>query len=88
MLLFPWVKIPFAEATGHETGILERDAETESEIKFTWADGIYEVNEIKKYIFIYVSRNQAFIIPKDQLDPETLDKFKNMLKLYGPASTK
>lgn len=71
-----------------ETGILERDAETESEIKFTWAEGIFEVNEIKDYIFIYVSRNQAFIIPKNQLERETLDNFKTMLKLYGPSVTK
>jgi len=70
-----------------ETGILERDAETEAEIHLPW-EHIHEVDEIKDYIFIYVTRNQCFIIPKAQLGEQTTEEFKSMLKLYGPAPVK
>jgi hypothetical protein len=70
-----------------ETGILERDAETEAEIHLPW-EHIHEVDEIKDYIFIYVSRNQCFIIPKAQLGEETTAEFKSVLQKYGPAPVK
>ena len=70
-----------------ETGILERDAETEAEIHLPW-EHIHEVDEIKDYIFIYVTHNQCFIIPKAQLGEETTANLKAILKQYGPTSTK
>ena len=70
-----------------ETGILERDAETEAEIHLPW-EHIHEVDEIADYIFIYVTRNQCFIIPKAQLGEETTAEFKKVLKTYGPAPVK
>jgi len=70
-----------------ETGILERDAETEAEIHLPW-EHIHEVDEIKDYLFIYVSRNQCFIIPKAQLGEEKTEEFKSVLKKFGPAPVK
>ena len=70
-----------------ETGILERDAETEAEIHLPW-EHIHEVDEIKDYIFIYVTRNQCFIIPKAQLGEQTTEEFKSVLKKFGPAPVK
>ena len=70
-----------------ETGILERDADTEEDILLPW-EHIHEVDEIKDYIFIYVTHNQCFIIPKAQLGKKTCAELKDALKLYGPAPVK
>ncbi|MBQ8591080.1 MAG: YcxB family protein [Firmicutes bacterium] len=67
-----------------ESGILERDAETAEDIHLPW-EYIHEVDETKDYIFIYVTHNQCFIIPKAQLGKQTTDELKAVLKLYGPA---
>ena len=69
-----------------ETGILERDAETEAEIHLPW-EHIHEIDETKD-LFIYVSRNQCFIIPKAQLGEEKTEEFKSVLKKFGPAPVK
>jgi len=70
-----------------ESGILERDAETEAEIELPW-DHIHEVKETREYFFIYVTHNQCFIIPKAQIGEETSEQLDKVLKFYGPTAEK
>jgi len=70
--------------TINDCGISGKSAEASSSV--TWK-GLGRIEETNKYIYIFVSSLQAFIIPKQQLTNEVIMEIKATLIAKGRASS-
>lgn len=75
--MIPMFKEPL-EYILNDEGIKVQQKEEEAQI--TWEE-VYKVAESKKSIFVYTSRNRAFIFPKDQYQ-EKIDMVKEIIQKY------